>query len=408
MLNGNLVLVRVSKERVAPRFLDRDHPGWLDAAESLLLIFRNSEQRTRGEIEDEIEALIGEGGGYDLLVHRGMAKVLEDRAQFEVVADVAPESVRETVFALAAAERLRHRGTHARVPFNRDAILQQAATQMGLDPEQIEGALFADLKDENRMIAFDDLSAQALVDRYNVALVQAVLLRACSLRLEVRSLPPATARQLFRSLKFHRLLCRVEGSMSHGYRIDLDGPLNLFSSTTKYGIQLANFFPTILLCPEYRLQAELRWGPKREPKSMYLDERARLISHAQPQGHYIPEEIRAFVERFRQVAPQWDVHEVTDLVELGNQGVWVPDYRFVHRDSGRDVFVDILGFWKRSSLDRLLQLLPAHGPPRYVLAISDRLKVDESAIAEIAGPVLRFKEVPNANELRALLESLVR
>ena len=71
------------------------------------------------------------------------------------------------------------------------------------------------------------------------------------------------------------------------------------------------------------------------------------------------------------------------------------------------MFVEVLGFWKQSSLERLLKLLPKHGPQRYSLAISDRLKVDEGALETLAGPVLRFKEYPNAPELAALLDRIV-
>ena len=71
------------------------------------------------------------------------------------------------------------------------------------------------------------------------------------------------------------------------------------------------------------------------------------------------------------------------------------------------MFLEIVGFWKRSSLERLTRLLPRYGPPRFVLAISDRLKVDEEALQELAAPVLRFKEIPNATELTAPLDRLV-
>src|SRR5690606_18723441 len=92
MLTGNLVRARIVKGRVAPYYIRRDDPNWLEVAESLLLIFRNGTDRTRGELQDEIEELIGEG--VQALAHRGLAKVLEDRAEFEVVADVPPELVR--------------------------------------------------------------------------------------------------------------------------------------------------------------------------------------------------------------------------------------------------------------------------------------------------------------------------
>jgi predicted nuclease of restriction endonuclease-like RecB superfamily len=403
MLTGNLVRVKTtSKGRVMPLYLKRDDPRWLEVAESLLLIFREGVDMTRGEIESEIDELIGEGMA--TLAHRGLAKVLEDRAEFEVVADVPPETVRDKVFLAAAEQRRALRAAGHRAPFRREVVLDAVAKELGLEPERVAAVLFADLKDENRLLRFDDLDAQRLVDRYNVALAQAVLLRSVLVTAEVRNEKPARYRQLFRQLKFHRLLYRVQGSMAEGYSFQIDGPLSLFSATNKYGLQMALFLPTLLLCRDFRLDAELRWGPKREIRTFHLEASDGLVSHQAETGTYVPAEVGAFVERFRQVAPAWEVTEATELIELGREGMWVPDYRFVHRPTGTDVFVEILGFWKRSSVERLLRLLPGHGPARYVLAISDRLKVDEEALHDLAGPVLRFKEIPNAPELAALLD----
>ena len=57
-------------------------------------------------------------------------------------------------------------------------------------------------------------------------------------------------------------------------------------------------------------------------------------------------------------------------------------------------------------LERLLKLLPQLKTMRYVLALSERLKVDEDAMELDALPdsILRFKEIPNANEFRLRLE----
>lgn len=406
MLTGNLVRVRVARGRVIPLYLDRDNPYWLEVAESLLMIYREAKGLTRGEVQAEIDELIGPDTR--TLAHRGLAKVLEDRAEFEVVAEVPPNVIRQKVFTAAAAYRKRlgaqAQGVH-REPFRREVVLQDVADELGIEPNQVAATLFADLKDENRMIGFDDnLSAQRLIDRYNVGLAQSVLLRSVLIRAEVRGEKPARYRQLFRWLKFHRLLYRVEGTMAEGYALQIDGPLSLFSATNKYGLQMALFLPALLLCRDFRLDAELRWGPKREPRSFHLEAADGLVSHYADTGTYTPAELAAFVERFRQVAPGWEISEATEVVELGREGIWVPDYRAVHRATGTDVFVEVLGFWKGSSVERLLKLLPKHGPPRYVLAISDRLKVDEEALGDLPGPVLRFKEIPNANELATLLD----
>jgi uncharacterized protein len=410
MLTGDLVRVRIAKQRVIPQYIDRGAAHWLEAAESLLLLFREGAGMTRGEIEGEIDELFG-GGGKATQVYRGLAKVLEDRAEFEVVADVAPDVIREKVFMAAADYRRQLRAEGAgpahRASFRRDEVLNAVAAELTLEPDAVLNSLFADLRDENRLLRFEDMTAQRLIDRYNVALAQAVLLRSVLVRAEIRNEKPARYRQIFRRLKFHRLLYRVEGSMRDGYVFQIDGPLSLFSATTRYGLQVAWFLPALLLCSDFRLEAELRWGPRREPRSFLLESRDGLISHKADTGVYVPAELTAFVERFRQVAPAWEITECTDVVELGREGVWVPDYRVVHTASGTDVFIEVLGFWKRSSLERLTRLLPVHGPPRFVLAISDRLKVDEEALQDLNGPILRFKEIPNASELAALLETFV-
>jgi len=409
MLTGNLVRVKTnSKGRIIPLYLPREQAQWLEVAESLLMIFREGVGMTRGEIEAEIDELLGEG--LTTLAHRGLAKVLEDRAEFAVVADVAPEMLREKVFSTAAEHRrsLKGQGLGHREPFARDKVLESVATELGVTADQVVSALFADLKDENRMLSFQDLSAQRLVDRYNVALAQSVLLRSVLVTAQVRNEKPARYRQLFRQLKFHRLLYRVEGSMREGYTFQIDGPLSLFSATNKYGLQMALFLPTLLLCSDFWLDAELRWGPKRDPRSFHLESGDGLISHLADTGTYTPPEVNAFLERFRQIAPAWEVGESTEVLELGREGVWIPDYRFVHRATGQDVFVEVVGFWKRTSLERLLRLLPKYGPKRYVLAISDRLKVDEEEMKELSGPVLRFKEIPNAQELATLLDNFIR
>jgi predicted nuclease of restriction endonuclease-like RecB superfamily len=409
MLTGNLVRVTTSKQRVIPRYLSRDSQQWLEVAESLLMIFREGEGMTRGEIEAEVDELVGEG--LATLAHRGLAKVLEDRAEFEVVSEVPPEQLREKVFTAAAEHRkaLREAGAGAghRPTFRRDEVLGAVAAALGIEPARVAAGLFADLKDEARLLKFEDLSAQRLIDRYNAALAQAVLLRSVLVRVEVRGEKPARYRQLFRQLKFHRLLYRVEGDMAEGYVFHVDGPLSLFSATNRYGLQMALFLPTLLHCADFRLDTELRWGPKREPRTFHLETRDGLISHQADTGTYTPGELSAFAERFKQVAPAWELTEATDLVPLGREGVWVPDYRFVHRATGLDVFVEVLGFWKRSSVERLLRLLPRYGPKRYILAISDRLKVDEESLGELTGPVLRFKEIPSAPELAALLDRFV-
>src|SRR5262249_32998101 len=138
------------------------------------------------------------------LVHQGLAKLLEDRCEFDVVSSHPPEQIRERVFGAAAAIR------RSEVPFNRDHVLTSVSAVLGMTTEAVEQGLFADLKSEQRLIRFKDISAERLLQLYNVALAQAVLLRATSVKVHVRREPPQRYRQLMRAVKFHRLICDVE------------------------------------------------------------------------------------------------------------------------------------------------------------------------------------------------------
>src|SRR5207302_792189 len=123
--------------------------------------------------------------------------------------------------------------------FDRDAVLLRVAGELGLGPEVIEHGLFADLKSEQRLIKFKDISAERLLQRYNVGLAQAVLLRSTGVHVTVRNEPPQRYRQLLRRVKFHRLVCEVERLTPESFQLHLDWPLSLFSATQKYGLQMA-------------------------------------------------------------------------------------------------------------------------------------------------------------------------
>ena len=276
------------------------------------------------------------------LIHQGLTKLLEDRCEFEVVSDQPPDKLRDTVFRLAAEQR-RNRLAAEPVPFDRTAVLAQAAAELSVSPEEIEHGLFADLKSEQRLVAFKDTTPERLLDRYNVALAQAILLRSTRVVVTVRGEPPQRYRQLLRQVKFHRLVCDVERLGPDSFELRLDGPLSLFSATQKYGLQLALFLPTLLLCKDFELKAELLWGPQRKPKTFLLGPGDGLRSHREEQGMYVPAELGMFVELFRKRIEEWELLEEADIYPLGDT-FWVPDFRLRHRATGKVVLLEVLGF----------------------------------------------------------------
>src|SRR5438874_8168031 len=103
MLTGSLVRVRYVRNRIVPAYAAVDDPANLALAERLSDIFRGQERRSRGEIQDEITTTFGDGPLSFLQL--GLAKLLEDRCDFEIVANHPPENLRESVFAASFAAR---------------------------------------------------------------------------------------------------------------------------------------------------------------------------------------------------------------------------------------------------------------------------------------------------------------
>jgi uncharacterized protein len=427
VLTGKLLRVRYAGSRVIPWYLDCSDPVWLETGERLLELFRARQGSTRGELEEDLDLMFGDHPAQ--VVYRGLAKLLEDRCQFEVVSGHPPEQLREQVFAAAALHRKlsspgpvvapkpleaqtasvpRERiptGAPAIRAFDRQAVMDEVARSLGLSADQVEQGLFADLKTEQRLLSFNDTTAVRLLQRYNVALAQAVLLRSTQVVMTIRNEPPQRYRQLLRIVKFHRLVCEAEHAPSQGFRLRLDGPLSLFTATHKYGLQLALFLPAVLHCRDFEVRADLVWGVQRKAKIFTLSAADGLVSEAPETGMYVPPELTMFADLFRQKIDDWDLTEETDIRPLGD-GFWVPDFCLTERSSGRRVFLEVLGFWRRASVDKHLSRLREHASEPFVLAVSEQLRIDESELEGVPAEILRFRQMPLPEEVARLAREL--
>jgi uncharacterized protein len=395
MLTGKMVRVRYARDRLIPVYLDTADAQWLQVAEQLIALFAASIGQPRGQLEAEVHEAFG-----DLpqpQVHQGLAKLLEDRSDFETMPGHPPEELREAVFTAATLHRNKIREEPGAL-FQREPVLDEVAARLGLDRAAVEAGLFADLKSEQRLVRCEETSAQRLLERYNVALAQAVLLRSTRVEVVVRGEAPARFRQLFRQVKFHRLICDVHAPAPNSFQLRLDGPLSLFTATQKYGLQLALFLPTLLLCRDFELNADVLWSAQRRPKKLVITAKDGLVSHQTETGMFAPPEVAMFVDLFRRKVTEWEISDETDVVSLGDR-FWVPDFQLRHQASGQIVLLDLFGFWRRSGIERHLELLRKHADRPFLVALSNQLKVDKAELDSLPANVLRFRNMPLPEEV---------
>jgi predicted nuclease of restriction endonuclease-like RecB superfamily len=306
----------------------------------------------------------------------GLLKLVEDACEFEAESPIEPRALRSEVFALAAAKR---KGLAEEERFDRNTVLSAAAAQHGVQAPEVERALFSDLKSEHRLLKAPTLNAKALVDQYDLAQLQAVLLRAVLVRAEVRCASTATYRNIFRKLKFRRLLFSLEELPGGGYRIDIDGPFSLFESVTKYGLQLALMLPALLAADSLKLEAEVRWGKARKPLTFTLEQKAQAPLN--DDAGTASDEVAALHEAFEKLGSTWRVTPAEHILELPGVGLCVPDLRFQH-PSGTTVFLEVMGYLSRDAVWRRIELVEKGMPTKVIFAVSTRLRVSEAVLAD--------------------------
>jgi predicted nuclease of restriction endonuclease-like RecB superfamily len=75
--------------------------------------------------------------------------------------------------------------------------------------------------------------------------------------------------------------------------------------------------------------------------------------------------------------------------------------------SGRIVFLDILGFWRRSHVERHLERLRQFAKERFVLAVSDQLHIEEEKLEDLGAGIHRFRQLPLPDEIARLANEAI-
>ncbi|MCK5804341.1 MAG: DUF790 family protein [Lentisphaeria bacterium] len=385
MLTKDLLKCRIERGFVRPRFIDVDSESLRDLAGELLAVYRCDPPPTRAEITELVQPLVN--AQPDVILARGMNKLLLDRCMFSQVADLDYAALRTQLFE-ASARRLA--APEADPESFRTAVIAEA----GLPDDFVENGIYADLPENERLLRFRDMTAKELLERYNVGLVQSLLLRAEDLELKISSPDPAKMRRLFKYLKFFRLLARVYSGASttaarrrergEAMRIVVDGPASILGQARRYGLQLASFFPAVCALDHWTLDTVVEW--KRRRLRLRLTEKTGLVSHYRNFTAYVPEEIQLFHRHFRDTVKEWQVVGSEACLETGSQELVFPDLSF-ENDGGLTVHLELFHRWHASQLlERLARVEELDEVPLIVGVDRALLKRDGVEAALEASP----------------------
>jgi predicted nuclease of restriction endonuclease-like RecB superfamily len=376
LLTADLVRVRKKgTELFVSELQPKQRPRAVELARAYLGLAEAYVGETRAELEEAFSGVPAAASERKLSL--GLQKLVEDRLEFEVDSKLDPRELRADLFSKAAAAR---KALGDGESLDRASFLAAFAQERSMSEPDLERALYADLRQAQVLQAFSSVDAERLVDHYDLAQKQAVLLRAVDLVADVRCRDAYAYRVLFRKLKFYRLMHRIEACADGSYRIHIDGPFSMFTASTKYGLELALCLPALLSCDEYTIRAALRWGKERTPLTFKLEGRATFAQGASEVA--LPDEVQQLYERLRTQDGPWQVTPAGNILEVRGVGLCVPDLCFENRETGEVAYLEVLGYWSREAVWKRVELARAGLAQRVLFAVSSRLRVSEEVLGD--------------------------
>ncbi len=404
MLPSDLLMYRYNGEEIIPKRLDINTKQ-IDLAKEIIVLFRDSKGKRRGDLEEQL--LILEGEATDYRVKRGLAHLLENSfSTFETISPLEPAMLRERLFALSANHKPSLGNTESLLSGMSAVLSDELKREVAMD--EVKSGLYADLKENAVMTEFDAPDPEALLHRFNLSQVQGILYRAQDLTISAHRNVPGEYKQLFRYLKLFRLMTYIEGDADHGFTIKIDGPASLFGASTRYGVDIAKFLPALLHVTKWSMEADLipyqKFDGTPAAARFTLDSQCGLVSHYKKGKMYDSMLEQAFAERWQATKTDWQLEREVNLLPIPGS-VMVPDFRLVHPD-GRDYVLEIVGYWRPEYLKKKFAQVAKSGVNNLILAISERLNLGEAGVKleKVMAKVIWFKDRIIPKDVLAVLE----
>jgi hypothetical protein len=398
MLTSDLAINWRRGDKIFPRLISTaNNAGFLRDAENLIAIFEEFEgSGTRAGLEAELEEYVGTGTDYRIL--RGFIKLLSDRCEFETASVAEPEEIRRRVFLAARAfqpvlpDSERH-----------EEVLRLVAEEFETDAETIFANLYADLSGNQRLISFQTIAPEDLLDRYNLAQAQALLYKCVEMKIRTAPLDSANYRAIFGWIKHFGLIHSVRGNAANGYEITLTGAASLFHRSQKYGIRMAVFLPALLLCAGWKMSAEIA---HREGNVFYelSSEQTELSSCYFDEPPYKNPDIERLKKSWEKSESGWRLEENREVVDLGKTA-FIPDLVLISPENEK-IYLDVLGFWTPKSLKKRLEEFRAAGFHKFIFAASHELRGSREEPLWESENVLFYKTKIEAHLLVNIAENI--
>jgi predicted nuclease of restriction endonuclease-like RecB superfamily len=426
VLTADLARARTTPAEITPLFIDPVDDRYRKTADELIHLFVDHIGEPKGDLEHEIEQLTIADTDYKIV--QGLAKLLRDESEFAVQAPVAPRKIRQRLFEQANDQYPIVRQPTLGEDTQKLDVYSTVADELGISLEECYRGMYADLEANKCLVRIgtrtadryridtdessstttltgssDDayeqtnLTVDWLLNRYNLALAQAVLYDATEMQIRVWD----QFNTVFSYVKLFGLMHRIypidasgtrvaSMDLADGYEAVLDGPASLFAKSRTYGIRMANFLPALPLCDRWELDAEVLINKTTsETRQFTLDGTENLTSHYSAGERFDSDLEQTLADKWERATTEWELVREDDVFDLGAE-VMIPDFALEHPD-GRRAILEIIGFWTPEYLASKLAKVRQIEAENVIFAVSERLDCANEDFGSAAERVLWFK-----------------
>jgi len=342
-------------------------------ADSIIKCYEENLNKKISNLNDSLKELefMANSLGYDFKFIRGLKALLDRRIHLHEEDDNLAFEIRNNVFELC--NKMFNGAAISKE--ERDFVLRHVAEKYSLPEEKVEELFLSVYEDEKIIKGFEKISAEELLKRYNLSLLQTILFKCKQLQINVEP-TGHEMRLLLWSIKKLGLLYQIE-KFSSRINITIDGPASIIKQTERYGTRIAKLIPLIVRLSDWFIMAYIIKKFKRQKgfEKTYVLNLSKDFSKLFPEISY--EEVQYdsnleadFAKRFATVSGEWEVIREPEPLIYGST-IFIPDFALVKGD--KKVYLEIIGFWTPDYLKRKIEKIKNLKNVNIILAVDESL-----------------------------------
>ncbi|NQU63089.1 MAG: DUF790 family protein [SAR324 cluster bacterium] len=375
MLSKQLLITTFRDGKARPFFLEVN-PKHLELATALVHLFQDSLNRRRFEIEERIKTFNIEK--VNPKVVQGLADLLYKRSSFDDLGGTDVVENRQQIFYAAAHYWKNTAKEKTDFLQHRKNILKIAkVVSPGETVEEYQ--LFGDILANQTLKGFEAIQPEKLIHRFNISQVQGLFLNSRSLELRIHRRTNSAFKQLMQMMKFFRLMFELKSIENDWITMAIDGPGAVLEHSRSYGIEIAKFFPAILLLNvPWQLTASLKVPNRRQIFTLEITEDNPYQSHYPTRNAWTHEKNVLLLERLNEkYAEKYRAFSDQEIIILRDNQYLLPDFLIMAVDAhgiqskNRQVRFEWIHYPSGTKL-KWIQKIKSQLPDNYVFAVKGK------------------------------------